>query len=117
MPHAGLAEVLRGADVHVLTSHHDAGPIAVVEAAMAGVPTVGTAVGHVADFADLDPAAAVAIEGRDPAALATAIVDLVADRARRDATAVAARTWATRHDATYTADTFDQLYRRLTGGV
>ena len=117
VPHAALIDVLRGADVHVLTSHHDAGPIAVVEAAMAGVPTVGTAVGHVADFADLDPAAAVAIEGRDPAALATAIVDLVADRARRDATAVAARTWATRHDATYTADTFDQLYRRLTGGV
>ncbi len=117
VPHAGLAQVLRGADVHVLTSHHDAGPIAVVEAAMAGVPTVGTAVGHVADFAALTAPAAVAVDGRDPATLATAIVDLVTDRARRDAQAAAARTWSTRHDATFTADTFDQLYRRLTGVV
>jgi glycosyltransferase involved in cell wall biosynthesis len=117
VPHDGLADVLRGADVHVLTSHHDAGPIAVLEAAMCGVPTVGTAVGHVADFAALPRPAALAVDGRDPTALADAIVGLVDDRARRDDHAGAARTWALRHDATFTADTFELLYRRLMGEV
>jgi glycosyltransferase involved in cell wall biosynthesis len=72
-------------------------------------------VGHVADFAALARPAAVAVDRRDPAALADAIVDLVADRARRDTIADAARHWATRHDALFTAETFEQLYRRLIG--
>ncbi len=115
VPHADLPSVFRGADLHVLTSHHDAGPLAVVEAAMCGVPTVGTAVGHVADFAGLARPAAVAIDGRDPSTLADAIVALVGDRTRRDELGDAARTWSTRHDATFTADTFEMLYRRLVG--
>ena len=36
------------ADLFWLTSRHEAGPVAVLEAAVAGVPTVGTAVGQVA---------------------------------------------------------------------
>ena len=111
--HSELAMVLRGAVLHVLTSHHDAGPLAVVEAAACGVPTVGTAVGHVADFAALTPPAAATILGRDPAELATAITRLIDDRPRRDALAQRALGWAIRHDAAHTAASFDALYRRL----
>lgn len=115
--HDELRGVFAGADLHVLTSHHDAGPIAVVEAALCGVPTVGTAVGHVADFAALAQPAAVAIDGRAPDTLADAIAAMVSDRDRRAALARAAHTWAAAHDASFTADTFEQLYLRLTSGA
>lgn len=113
VPHDQLADVVRGAVAHVLTSHHDAGPIAVLEAAACGVPTVGTAVGHVADLAELATPGAVAVPSREPDALAGAIVAIVRDRARRDELALAARRWAVQHDACSTADAFDVLYRRL----
>jgi glycosyltransferase involved in cell wall biosynthesis len=113
VPHGQLAEVCRNAGLHVLTSHHDAGPIAVLEAALCGVPTVGTSVGHVADLATMDPAGARVVEGRDPAALAAAIVHLVHHDDERDALAQTAMRWATQHDAAFTATAFDQLYRRL----
>jgi glycosyltransferase involved in cell wall biosynthesis len=112
--HERLAPVLQSAALHVLTSYHDAGPVAVLEAAACGVPTVGTAVGHVADLAALPVPAAVTVPDREPATLATAILDLVAHHDRRDALAVAARQWAVMHDAAFTATAFEQLYLRLT---
>jgi glycosyltransferase involved in cell wall biosynthesis len=114
VPHRQLSSVFTGAALHVLTSHHDAGPLAVLEAAACGVPTVGTAVGHVDDFHRLPEPAALAIDGRDPSVLATAITDLLADPLRRDRMATSALVWATRHDAERTATTFEHLYRRLT---
>jgi glycosyltransferase involved in cell wall biosynthesis len=113
VPHDRLAAVLQGAALHVLTSHHDAGPLAVLEAAACGVPTVGTAVGHVADFAALLPPAAVVVAERSPSAMSAAITSLVGDRARRDTLAQAAHHWAVQHDAAFTASAFEQLYRRL----
>ncbi|MBI4932340.1 MAG: glycosyltransferase family 4 protein [Actinobacteria bacterium] len=113
VPHDQLAPVLAGAALHALTSHHDAGPLAVLEAAACGVPTVGTSVGHVADFAAMRTPAAVAVADRRPATLAYAITQLLADRPRRDALSRAAHSWATQHDAAFTASAFDQLYRRL----
>ena len=111
--HDRLAGVVRGAALHVLSSHHDAGPIAVLEAAACGVPTVGTAVGHVADLAALPSPGALAVPSREPAVLADAIVALLRDRPRRDAFAHSAQHWAEQHDATFTAECFDVLYRRL----
>lgn len=113
VPHDRVPGAVRGTALHVLTSHHDAGPIAVLEAAACGVPTVGTAVGHVADLAELPSPGAVAVHQRDPAALAAAIVAVLADRPRRDALAAAAQHWAEQHGAAFTADAFDVLYRRL----
>ena len=113
VPHDRLATVFAGAALHVLTSFHDAGPLAVLEAAACGVPTIGTAVGHVADFATMRPPAAVAVADRRPATLATGITDLLSNRPHRDALARAAQTWAVQHDAVFTATAFEQLYRRL----
>jgi glycosyltransferase involved in cell wall biosynthesis len=58
-----LHTLMGAADVLVLSSRHEAGPLVVLEAAIVGVPTVGTAVGHVAEWA---PDAAVAVPVRDP---------------------------------------------------
>jgi len=113
VPHDQLAGVVRGAALHVLTSHHDAGPVAVLEAAACGVPTVGTSVGHVADLAAMPQPGAATIDGRDPRTLADAILALLRDPARRDALAAVAQHWAVQHDAHFTAAAFEVLYRRL----
>ena len=117
VPHDRLADVVRGAALHVLTSHHDAGPLAVLETAACGVPTVGTSVGHVADLSGLPVPAAVAVPDRDPQTLADAIVRLLRDRTRREALAAAAHHWAVQHDAGFTADAFEVLYRRVSAAT
>jgi len=111
--HAALRTVLQGKALHLLTSRHDAGPLAVVEAAACGVPTVGTDVGHVHDFAALATPAAVAVRDRSPAALADAVLAVLREPTRRAALAAAGLQWAAAHDAAHTAATFEQLYRRL----
>jgi glycosyltransferase involved in cell wall biosynthesis len=111
--HELLGTVLHGAALHLLTSHHDAGPLAVLEAAACGVPTVGTRVGHVADFSRMADPAAVAVDDRSPLSFAAAIGALLDDRPRRDALATHARQWAEQHDAAFTATAFETLYRRL----
>src|SRR2546429_2362007 len=52
------------------SSRHETGPLAMLEAAVAGVPTIGTAVGHIAEWA---PHAAVSAPVGDSAGLAGAI--------------------------------------------
>ena len=94
-------------DLLVHTSRHEAGPLVVLEAAIAGVPTVGTAVGHVDEWA---PDAAVAVPVGDAEALARAITSLLTDEPRRLALAHAAQTRAVAIDADFTAACFEQLY-------
>lgn len=108
-----LAAVVREASWHVLTSRHDAGPVAVLEAAACGVPTIGTRVGHVADFTTaLAQPAAVTIEQRSPVAVAHTLARAITD-APRAAIAERAERWAHTHDADATAAAFELLYRRL----
>ncbi len=95
------------ADLNVISSRHEAGPLVVLEAAVAGVPTVGTAVGHVAEWA---PDAAVAVPCADPAALAAAIARVLADEPFRLSLAAAAQRRALAEDATHTAAAFERLY-------
>jgi len=102
-----LRALMEAADVLLVTSRHEAGPLAVLEAAVVGVPTVGTAVGHVADWA---PDAAVAVPVGDAAALARETAALLADDARRLAIARAAHRRAVSIDADHTAAAFEALY-------
>jgi glycosyltransferase involved in cell wall biosynthesis len=108
-----LASLIRGAALHVLSSRHDAGPVAVLEAGACGVPTVGTPVGHVADLAAMGEPAGVAVGGHQPEHLAAGIIDLLSDEARRNSLAQRAREWSTAHDSLHTSRSFEALYRRL----
>jgi glycosyltransferase involved in cell wall biosynthesis len=45
-----LRPIVEAADLMILSSCHEAGPLVMLEAAVAGVPTVGTAVGHIREW-------------------------------------------------------------------
>jgi glycosyltransferase involved in cell wall biosynthesis len=105
-----LRALMNRADVLLVSSQHEAGPLVVLEAAVAGVPTVGTAVGHIADWA---PTAAVAVPIGDAHALANATASLLADEHRRLAIAQEAQRLALDIDANYTASRFEAIYREL----
>ena len=110
LPQRVLRPIVERAHVAVISSRHEAGPVVMLEAALAGVPTVGTAVGHLAEWS---PHAALAVPCRDPAALAHAIATLLDDEERRLSVASAASRIAEREDAVHSARAFNDLYRRL----
>ena len=111
-PTDALAPIYARAHVHVVSSRHEAANVAMLEAASCGVPTVGTAVGYAADWSADGRAVAVAIGDAD--ALASAIADLLHDRARRNRIAAAARAWTLAHDADFTAARFQRIYAEVT---
>ncbi|HEX5460271.1 MAG TPA: glycosyltransferase family 4 protein [Steroidobacteraceae bacterium] len=105
-----LHPLLRQAHVSVISSRHEAGPMAAVEAAAVGVPTVGTAVGHIREWA---PEAALAVPVSDDRALAAALDRVLMDEPLRLRIARAAWLRALREDADYTAACFETLYGEL----
>jgi glycosyltransferase involved in cell wall biosynthesis len=105
-----LRPIVENAHVALISSRHEAGPLAVLEAAVAGVPTVGTAVGHIAEWA---PAAASAVRCGDAAALADAVHALLEDDQLRIRMAVEALRRAKLEDADETARSFNAVYREL----
>jgi len=108
-----VAALYARAHLNVVASRHEACNISVLEAACAGTPTVGTAVGFVADW---DPDRAVAVPVQDSRALAAAIAALLRDPAKRVRIAAAARRWAVTHDADWTTRAYESLYLRLIRG-
>ena len=112
-PTERVAELYASAHLNVVSSRHEACNITMLEAACADVMTVGTAVGHVADWA---PERAVAVPVQDPRALAAAITALLRDPATRTRIAAAARRWALAHDSAWTAQAFERLYGRVIRG-
>jgi glycosyltransferase involved in cell wall biosynthesis len=102
-----VAPLYRVAHLHLLASRHESQAVVVGEAAAAGVPTVGTAVGVLAELA---PAAAWAVPVGDAAALAAGALALLRDPARREQLGRAAQAWARAHDADWTAAQFEAMY-------
>jgi glycosyltransferase involved in cell wall biosynthesis len=98
------------ADLLVVSSLHEAGPVALVEAAAFGVPTAGTAVGHVAEG---DGVRSLAVPVGDAEALADALVTLASDAGLRARLGAAAFAWARENDADRTAARFGEIYRRV----
>jgi glycosyltransferase involved in cell wall biosynthesis len=111
-PTDALAAFYARAHVHVVSSRHEAANVATLEAASCGVPTVGTAVGYVADWSS--GGRVVAVPVGDSHALAEAIADLIGDPDRRARIAAAARAWTLAHDADWTAERFEQIYAEVT---
>jgi glycosyltransferase involved in cell wall biosynthesis len=110
IPHRAAREHVAAADLYVVSSRHEAGPLAMLEAAVVGVPTVGTAVGHVVDWA---PDAAMCVPTGDDAALAGAIAVLLGDEEHRLRLAREAQARALAADARFTAQRFCALYQGL----
>lgn len=105
-----LRPLVEAADLMVVSSRHEAGPLVVLEAAVAGVPTVGTMVGHLAEWA---PRAALSVPIGDWGGLAEAVRQLLEDENLRMSIAREALKLATREDADHTAQRFRELYAEL----
>ncbi|GAA1159422.1 glycosyltransferase family 4 protein [Kitasatospora gansuensis] len=109
-----VPDLLAAADLVVVSSRWEARSLVVQEAMRAGVPVVSTAVGGVPELVG---EAAVLVPYGDPAALAGAVRELLADPARRDALTAAGRlqaeTWP--DEAATVAQvlsTYDELVQR-----
>src|SRR3954471_9595497 len=112
LPTDRLVHLYARAHLHIVSSRHEAAGVAILEAAAAGVATVGTAVGYVADW---HPERALAVPVQNPAALADGICDLLADPDRRARLAAVAREWTLAHDADWTAEQFERIYAEVGG--
>jgi len=108
MKHADMRDLFERADALIMSSRHEAGPMVALEAAIAGLPVIGTAVGH---FADMAPDAAMAVPVRDAQAMADAVVLLARDEQKRFDLARRAQIYALARDADYTADAMERAYR------
>jgi glycosyltransferase involved in cell wall biosynthesis len=106
-----MRPIVEAAHVAVFSSRHEAGPVALLETALAGVPAVGTAVGHIAEWS---PEAALAVPCQDPDALAAALSRLLDDEDLRLRLANAALRRAQREDVDATARAFNDMYRQVT---
>jgi glycosyltransferase involved in cell wall biosynthesis len=105
-----LRVLMERADILLVTSRHEAGPLVVLEAAVAGVPTVGTDVGQIAEWA---PRAAVGVPVGDSDSLARETMALIADEPRRLSVAREAQRRALAIDADFTAAAFERIYAEM----
>jgi glycosyltransferase involved in cell wall biosynthesis len=109
VPQDELGALLARAHVYVQSSRHEAAGVAVLEAAAAGLPIVGTRVGYVSDW---DGSAALAVPPGDAFALAEAIRSVLTDGARRAALSAAARTGVRDYDSRHTVEAIGEMYDR-----
>ena len=107
-----IRPLMEAAHLNLISSRHEAGPLVLLEAAVVGVPTVGTAVGHLVEWA---PEAAGAVSVGQPALLAAAIARVLEDEGLRLSQAQAAARRALSEDADRTASQFTEIYRELVG--
>jgi glycosyltransferase involved in cell wall biosynthesis len=110
LTHDAVCALYARAHVHVMSSRHEAAGVSVLEAAAAGVPTVGTHVGYIADWS---PGAAVSVAPGDSQALADALAGVLSDRESRLVLGRRAQIQSAAMTADDTAAAFEALYRSL----
>ena len=108
--HDQLPALYRHAHVYVQSSRHEAAGMAVLEAAAAGLPIVGTRVGFVSDW---DGAAAIGVPPGDSPALASAVLEVLNNPLRRVALGDAARARAQQYDVADTTRRLVALYESV----
>ena len=111
LPHRALRPLMERAHVLLISSIHEADPIVLLEAAVAGLPAVSTAVGHACDWA---PHAARVVPVGDYEALARETAALLAAEDDRLRVAASAQERATREDADWSAQRVLEIYENLT---
>lgn len=108
--HPDLPAHYQQASIAVLSSRHEAGALATLEAAASGLPVVSTDVGIVRDY----PGIGVTVPVGDAPALAAAIQSLLDDSARRAAFNQSARATIERElTIQHTAAAFRSLYEQI----
>ena len=112
VPNDELAALYRAAHLHVVSSRYESQSVAVLEAAAAGLATVGNG-RRVAATLALAPDAARTVAPGDAAALADAVCELLGDEPGGVAMAAGAQAFARAHDARFTAGAFEEIYRRV----
>lgn len=110
LPQDRLVPIYRDAHLHVLSSRYESQAVVVLEAAAAGLPTVGTAVGL---LPTLSPEGARCVAPGDAHALADAICALLTDEDARYRMGLAAQRFAREHDAAWTARAFEAIYSNV----
>ena len=110
LPHPLMRPFFECADLLLVTSRHEAGPLVVLEAAIAGLPAVGTDIGHLSEWS---PDAAAVVPPRDHIAMTHAIRGLLADEPRRLRIAARAQERAVAENADVTASQLREAYNQL----
>lgn len=110
VPHARLRGLVERGHALVVSSRHEADPIAALEAAVAGLAVVGTAVGHLIEWA---PEAALTCDPGDASGMAALLETLAQDDGLRLRLAAAAQRQALHHDADSAAQRTLDIYREL----
>lgn len=100
------------ADVVALSSAREGTPLALIEAAAAGRPAVATSVGGVPDVVQ-DGITGVVVGDGDEAALASGLIDLLANPVKARRLGEAARERSARFGGDRLVDDLDRLYRAL----
>jgi L-malate glycosyltransferase len=107
---ADAVDLMVGADVYVVASAWEGGPISAMEAAALGLPIVSTRVG-VMDEAFTDGIDCLLVPPQDPGSLAAAIEALASDPDRRRALGRGARATSARFDIRRVAEELETIYR------
>lgn len=110
LPQSELRKKLHEADLLIVSSRHEAGPIVMLEAAACGIPTVGTNVGLLADWA---PDAARTVDVANGNALGGAILDLWSNEHERLRLAMEAQRRAVAENADVTTHRIRSLYQAM----
>ncbi len=108
-PKVEVADFMRRADLFVLASAWETFGCVVLEALASGLPVVATAVGAIPDL--VSPEDGKVVPPGNPEALATALAEVLAARARYDAAAIAGR--ARRFAPEPVGEMIDRVYRQL----
>ena len=104
-----LTSTMCGFDLFALSSLHEGLPTVVIEAASLGIPTVATRVGGTSEIV-ANGETGILVPPRRPDALATAIVSLLRDDARRRAMGASAREQASRFGIRRRVREIEQVY-------
>jgi glycosyltransferase involved in cell wall biosynthesis len=112
LPRPALRQLFDRADMLLVTSRHEAGPIVALEAAIAGVAVLGTDVGHLSEWNS--------VGGRtvglgDSHALASRIMEVLENEDQRRALVEEAQHKAVAENADQTAAAVRAIYARLAG--
>lgn len=112
-----VPEILSALDLFVLPTREEALGTAFLEAQAMGVPVIGTRVGGVPETLR-ENETGLLVPANDPAALATALLDLLSQPEKRAAFARAARPWVeSRFSIERMGEAMLQVYRELQAGA